>query len=82
MRPIISIAVGRSMRTKRVSCQLMKNIIDKHTNIIMGSLNIISSDDIIELSISAVSPVIRAITSPLLSFEKKPIGNVSTLSYT
>ena len=28
MRPIISIAVGRSMRTKSVSCQLMKNIID------------------------------------------------------
>ena len=40
-----------------------------------------SSDDIIEFSISATSPLMRAITSPLRSLVKKPIGRAVILSY-
>ncbi len=40
----------------------------------MGFLNIMSSDIITEFSTSVTSPLMRAITSPLRSLEKKPMG--------
>lgn len=55
---------------KRVSCQLMANMVARQTIIIMGFLNIISSDAIIEFSISPTSPDIRAMTSPFFSLVK------------
>ena len=44
-------------------------------------MNSMSSDDMIELSTSPTSPVIRAMMSPLRSSEKKPRGNDVILRY-
>ena len=52
----------------------------RHTTIMMGFLNIMSSDAMMELSTSVTSPLIRASTSPLRSFEKKPMGRLGVLS--
>ena len=41
----------------------------------MGFLNSMSRLDIIELSISCTSPLMRAMMSPLRSSEKKPSGS-------
>ena len=59
----------------------MTTIITRHTMIMMGFLKNISSDDIIEFSISATSPVIRAITSPLRASVKNEMGRFRILSY-
>ncbi len=75
-------AVGSRIKTKRVSCQLNGEHGRQQTIIIMGFLNIISSDAIIEFSISPPSPDIRAMTSPFFSLVKKPIGKLTTFSYT
>ena len=80
MRPITRPTKGSSIKTKIESCQLMVNMATKQMIIMMGFLNIISSDDMMEFSISAVSPTIRDMTSPLRSEVKKPTGKVSTLS--
>ena len=80
MRPITSPATGSSTNTKIVSCQLITIIMPRHTTIIIGFLNIISSDAMMEFSTSATSPDIRAITSPLRSLEKKPMGRPRILS--
>ena len=45
----------------------------------MGFLNIMSSDCIMEFSISATSPLMRAITSPFRADVKKEIGSVTIL---
>ena len=47
----------------------------------MGFLMSMSSDVTIEFSTSLTSPVMRAMISPLRSFEKKPMGRLTTLSY-
>ena len=47
----------------------------------MGFLNIRSSDDIILVSTSCTSPVIRAIISPFRSSVKKPKGRLTILLY-
>ena len=73
-------AVGRRISTKTVSCQLMANIVTRQTIIIMGFLNIMSSEAMIEFSISPTSPDMRAITSPFFSLVKKPIGRLTTFS--
>ncbi len=51
----------------------------RHTSIITGFLKIMSSDDIMEFSISATSPLMRAIMSPLRSEVKKPMGSDTIL---
>ena len=78
-RPMIKPATGSKMNTKSVSCQLTKSIIARHTTIMMGFLNIMSSDIITEFSTSVTSPLMRAITSPLRSLEKKPMGSDTIL---
>ena len=78
-RPMMNPAMGSRMNTNSVSCQLTKSIIARHTTIMMGFLNIMSSDIITEFSTSVTSPLIRAITSPLRSLEKKPMGNDTIL---
>ena len=78
-RPITTPANGNSMNTNSVNCHEISNIMVRHTIIITGFLNIISNDAIIEFSISATSPLMRAITSPLRSVVKKPMGNVVIL---
>ena len=55
-------------------------IIDMHAMIITGFLNAMSSDDMIDTSISVTSPDMRAITSPLRSAVKKPMGRWTILS--
>ena len=50
--------------------------------IMIGFLNIMSSEVMIEFSTSATSPVIRDMMSPLRSLVKKPIGRLTTLRYT
>ena len=69
------------MSTNMVSCHDMATIMTRHTIIITGFLNIMSSDAITEFSISATSPVIRAITSPLRESVKNAIGSLTILSY-
>ena len=78
--PITVPAIGKSTNTNIVSCQLTTIIMVRHTTIMMGFLNIMSSDAMMELSTSVTSPLIRAITSPLRSFEKKPMGRLVILS--
>ena len=48
----------------------------------IGFFMSISREVTIEFSTSLTSPVIRAMMSPLRSFEKKPMGRPTTLSYT
>ena len=50
--------MGRSMNTNMVSCHDMATIMVRHTMIITGFLKNMSSDDIMENSISATSPLI------------------------
>ncbi len=66
MRPIANPAIGSSTNTNMVSCQDIAIIMLTQTIIITGFLNIMSSDDITEFSISATSPLIRAMTSPFV----------------
>ena len=73
-------ATGSSISTNTVSCQLMATIMPRHTIIITGFLKSMSSEAIIELSTSCTSPLIRAMTSPLRSLVKNPIGRLTTLS--
>ena len=79
---MIEPAIGSRSSTNTVSCHDMKSIIDRHTMIMIGSLKSMSRVDIIEFSISATSPVMRAITSPFLSVVKNPMGRSTILSYT
>ncbi len=78
-RPITRPAIGRSTITKSVSCHDIAIIVPRHTSIITGFLKIMSSDDIMEFSISATSPLMRAIMSPLRSEVKKPMGSDTIL---
>ncbi len=80
--PITIPASGRSISTNIVSCHEMMIIITRQTMIIMGFLNIMSSDAMMEFSISPTSPVMRAITSPLRSWVKNEIGRATILSNT
>ncbi len=73
-------AKGSSTNTNTVNCHDTATIMARHTTIITGFLNIISSDAITEFSISATSPLIRAITSPLRSPVKNPMGRRVILS--
>ena len=75
-------ANGRSMNTNSVSCHEIIIIVPRHTIIITGFLNIMSSDAMMEFSISATSPLMRAITSPLRSEVKNEMGRAVILSYT
>ena len=59
----------------------MANMATRQTMIITGFLNSMSSDDMMENSISATSPLMRAMTSPLRSLVKKPMGSTVILSY-
>ncbi len=59
--------MGRSTSTKRVSCQEIMIIMPRQTMIITGFLKSMSSEAMMEFSISATSPVMRAMTSPLRS---------------
>ena len=79
--PIISPARGSRISTNSVSCQLMKIIVDRQTMIMTGFLNSMSRLAITLASISATSPLIRAMTSPLRSPVKKPIGRRRIFSY-
>ena len=72
-------ATGSKMSTNSVSCQLSTIIIVRHTIIMMGFLNIMSSDDITEFSTSVTSPLMRAMTSPLRSLEKNAMGSDTIL---
>ena len=47
----------------------------------MGFLNNISSDDMILVSISFTSPLIRAMMSPFRSSEKNPNGSANIFLY-
>ena len=47
----------------------------------MGFLKSMSSEDMMELSISATSPLMRAMMSPLRSSEKNPSGSEVILRY-
>ena len=78
--PITVPAMGSRMNTKMVSCHDMASIMPRHTMIMTGFLNIMSSDDMMEFSISFTSPLMRAITSPLCSAVKKPMGRARILS--
>ena len=60
---------------KSVSSQLMNSSIEKYAMMSIGFLKSMSSDDIIEFSISPTSPVILAMMSPLRSSVKKPSGS-------
>ena len=62
-------------RVKSVSCQLMTSRVAKYAIMSIGFLKSMSSELIIELSISCTSPLMRAMMSPLRSSEKKPSGN-------
>ena len=53
----------------------MTIIITRQAMIMMGFLNSMSSEVMMEFSTSVTSPLMRAITSPLRSLEKKPMGN-------
>ena len=77
--PMISPATGSKTNTNNVSCQLSTSIMVRHTTIMMGFLNIMSSDIIIEFSTSVTSPLMRAIMSPLRSVEKNPMGSDTIL---
>ena len=77
--PIIYPATGSSTSTNTVSCQLTRIIIVRQVIIIMGFLNIMSSDAMMLFSTSVTSPLMRAITSPLRSLVKKPMGNCMIL---
>ena len=74
-------AIGSSTSTKSVNSQLTTIIITKQATIITGFLKSISRDAITDTSISVTSPEMRAITSPLRSLVKKPIGRLVILSY-
>ena len=76
---MIKPATGNSTSTNRVSCQLKAIIIVRQAMIMMGFLNIMSSEDMTEFSTSVTSPLMRAITSPLRSLEKKPMGKETIL---
>ena len=56
----------------------MANMVLKYMIIMIGFLNIISNEAIMEFSISATSPVILDITSPFRSVVKNPIGKLIT----
>ena len=73
--PMTQPAMGSSTSTNSVSCQLMTIIITRQAMIMMGFLNSMSSEVMMEFSTSVTSPLMRAITSPLRSLEKKPMGN-------
>ena len=73
-------ATGSSMSTKRVSFHDIMIIITRQTMIMMGFLNSMSSDAMMEFSISATSPVMRAMTSPLRSLVKYDMGSLTILS--
>ena len=68
-------AMGSSTSTNSVNCQLMTIIITRQAIIMMGFLNSMSSEVMIEFSTSVTSPLMRAITSPLRSLEKKAMGS-------
>ncbi len=73
--------MGNKRNTKTVSCHEITIMAVMHTIIITGFLNIMSSDAMMEFSISATSPLMRAIMSPLRSVVKKDIGRRVILSY-
>ena len=80
-RPMMVPARGSSTSTKSVSCQLSAIIMPRHTMIMMGFLNIMSRLAMMEFSTSVTSPLMRAITSPLRSLLKKPMGSDTILAY-
>ena len=51
----------------------------KYRRMRIGSFMSIAMEAVIEFSTSETSPVIRAIMSPFLSSEKKPMGRLSIL---
>ena len=63
-----------------VNSQLTRIIIVRHAKIMIGFLNIRSRLDMMLFSTSVTSPLMRAITSPLRSLLKKPMGRVTILS--
>ena len=67
--------MGTNTSVNNVSCHDMTSSVEKYAMMRMGFLNNMSSDDIIEFSTSATSPLIRAMISPLRSSEKNPNGN-------
>ena len=73
-------ATGSRMKTKIVSCHEMTSIIEMQAMIITGFLNIMSSEAMTDDSISATSPLMRAMTSPLRSAVKNEMGSVVILS--
>ena len=54
-------------------------MVPRHARIIMGFLNIMSRLCMMEFSISATSPLMRAITSPLRAEVKKEMGSDTIL---
>ena len=78
--PMMKPAMGRRVNTKMVNSQLTRIIIVRHAKIMIGFLNIRSRLDMMLFSTSVTSPLMRAITSPLRSLLKKPMGRVTILS--
>ena len=67
-------AIGSRTSTNTVSCHEMANMVARQAMIMMGFLNIMSRLCIMEFSISATSPLMRAITSPLRADVKNEMG--------
>ena len=82
IEPITQPSTGMTQIVKSVSSQLMYTKVPKYITMNIGFLMSMSREVTIEFSTSETSPVIRAMMSPLRSFEKKPIGKLTTLSYT
>jgi len=64
MRPMRIPATGRMITTKMVSLKLMEKRKIRYTTMVMGSLNNICRELMMEASTSWTSLEIRAITSP------------------
>ena len=73
--PITQPMSGTMASVNSVSCQLMKMSVEKYAMMRIGFLKSMSSDDMMELSTSLTSPVMRAMMSPLRSPEKNPSGS-------
>ena len=81
IHPMNQPIIGMIITEKSVSCQEMIIKVVKYERIKMGFLNIKSRDDMMLVSTSCTSPVMRAMISPLRSSVKKPKGRRTILLY-
>ena len=77
-RPMIHPITGSTMMVNRVSCQLVTIRVAKYEMIRIGFFSNISSELVMEFSISPTSPLIRAMMSPFRSSDRKLSGRYIT----